>query len=266
MAEKSEAQKRSEDEVRKIMEQRGYNTKSYKKQQKKKHRDFSLLPKIFIAVALVAGVACAVVFFVINPSSKDTKKPENTYDLEGSISNRKHEELAAFRECLDVAGKDHPDYEDPQFYDKLIAEYNGKIACYNSYPDVSNSTEKEILEQGLAVAIENKEKAHNYTSSSSTYTPSTYTPPATTETKKDCSYEYNTLVSLDQQATQAHNEIAAYDKIYESELHNKCDSSPDPQACAISLHTEYSARIGRAQTLLDQARAAKQAYDACLNQ
>lgn len=265
MTETSEAQKRNEDEVRKIMEQRGYNTKAYKKQQKKNYRDFSLIPKIFVAMLLLAGVACAVVFFVLNPP-KESKITEDFHNFETAASRSNEDETAVFHECLDAAGKDHPDYDDPQFYDKLIAEYNNKIACYDSHPNVASSTEKEILEQGLATATENQEKERSYTSSS-TYTPATTsTPTTTTETKKDCSYEYSNLVSLDQQATQAHDEIAAYDKIYEDELHNKCDSSPDPQSCAISLHTEYSMRIGRAQALIEQARAASQAYEACKNQ
>lgn len=268
MAEKSEAQRRDEDEVRKIMEQRGYNTETYKKQQKRKHRDHSLIPKVLIAILLIAGIAGAVVFFTLNSPKSTKKATENTYDTNiEDTSPQTDEEASALQECLDLASEGHPDYEDVQFYDKIIAEYNNKIACYDSYPNAATSAEKEILEKGLAVAIENKEKEHSYTSNSSTNTsPTTSTQNTTATPKNDCIHEYNTLASLDQQATQAHNEIAAYDRIYNDELHSKCDNSPDPQACAISLHTEYSMRIGRAQALLNQAKAAKQAYEACLKQ
>ena len=263
MAEKSEAQKRNEDEVRRVMEQRGYGTKDYKKQQKKKFRDFSIIPKIFIGVLLIGGVGCGV-FFLLSNLQNDTGTSDNISDNASYASDdatKSDTDVNSFFECYDAIGEKEFGIDDAQFWDKTISYYEEIIKCYDTYPDTAGDLElKKEIEQNLAEAIKNKEQESN-----TNYASSITGGSGNTGAEKNCNYEYNNWMALDSEARQAYREADTTTNNFTAEfLHEKCDNTADPVACSEKLQAEAQAKLTEAQTVLGQAQAAKQAYDNCM--
>ena len=264
MSEKSEAQKRNEDEVRRVMEQRGYDTKDYKKQQKKKFRDFSIIPKVFIGIFLIGGVACGIFFLLSNPQN-NTDTNDNSANNDASYASdnatKSDTDANSFFECYDAIGEKDFNINDAQFWDKTISYYEEIIKCYDIYPDTAGDLElKKEIEQNLAEAIKNKEQESN-----TNYTSSISNGSSNTGAEKNCNYEYDSWMALDKEARQAYREAEATTNNFTAEfLHEKCDNTADPVACSERLQAEAQAKLTEAQTALGQAQVAKQAYDSCM--
>lgn len=142
--EKSEAQLRQEEEIRRIKEERGWDTKEYQKALEKVSRS----PKIFKIMSVVLAVAVSVVAILMKDDitsfigsifrSNEPEKIEQK-DLQKQMSD--------FNECLkDI---EIPEIDEPNFYEDLISKYEETISCYVTHPDVSNQSEKTTLEQEL---------------------------------------------------------------------------------------------------------------------
>ncbi len=267
MAEKSEAQRRNENEVRRIMEQRGYDTAAHKKQQKNIFRDHLVIPKIIIGILLIGGVACGVFFVFSNiENSKNSGDLHTDKDASKDISNDMtagtDADNGSFFQCYDAIEEKNIDINDAAFWDKTISYYKAIINCYDMYPDSAVSFgSKEKIEQDLANAIEKKEKEQNGSYGSSNYTYST----ANTETANNCNHEYDSWLTLDKEARQAYKEAeAASDQFTNEYLHEKCDNAADSIACSRSLQEEVQQKLTKAQTAVEQARVARQTYDSCM--
>lgn len=143
--EKTDAQQRNEDEVRRIMRERGFETASESK-SKKKHRDFDFgaIGKALVAIIIIGGLSFGV-FALIN-APKNDKVVKDTSDSEDAPQNADYAGLAA---CLDTAYAD-VEAGDPQFYPKLIASYKAQLDCHSQYPTPDNELEISDIKQRLS--------------------------------------------------------------------------------------------------------------------
>lgn len=153
-SEKSEAQLKNEEEVRRILEQRGYSSAKSKKIVKKSFgRSFSLAP--IIIVILISGLAvCGWFYLKSNPFN--IEKHKSTDDNESSAANT---DQMDFYHCLDSAYSLEISMDDPDFWNKYITRYEQAISCYDKYPSVANVTEKTNLQDKLSKLRENAEKS-----------------------------------------------------------------------------------------------------------
>lgn len=144
MIEKSEAQLRQEEEVRRIKEERGWDTKEYQKVLEKASTS-SKIPKIIgIVLIVIVGVVAVlmkddVANFVESIFRSNEPEKIEQKDLQ--------KQLSSFNECLkDIKASETNELGS---YEDLILKYEKTISCYNSYSDVSNQSEKATLEQEL---------------------------------------------------------------------------------------------------------------------
>lgn len=140
--EKTDAQKRNEDEVRRIMRERGFETASDSKSKKKRRDfDFNIIGKVLVAIIIIGGLSFGVISLINAPKNdemiKDTSANENT------AQNVDYAGLAA---CLDAAYID-VEAGDPQFYPKLIASYEAQLDCHTKYPTPGNESEISSIKQ-----------------------------------------------------------------------------------------------------------------------
>lgn len=142
--EKTDAQQRNEDEVRRIMRERGFETALESKPKKKRRDfDFSIIGKALAAIAVIGGLSFGVFAFINAPKNDEVVK--DTSDNEDTPQNANYAGLAV---CLDAAYTD-VEAGDPQFYPKLIASYKAQLDCYNQYPTSDNESEISDIKQRL---------------------------------------------------------------------------------------------------------------------
>lgn len=154
-SEKNEAQLRNEAEVRRVLEERGYNSASSKKKVKKYfNRGFSVGP--FIYGSILIGIVILGFFFFkdklfgVKPNS-DLNDDSMVVEVDSN--------LTAFRECLDSIDFSEIAIDDIDFWNKHISRHEQAISCYDSYPSVSDLAEKNKLQDELAELKANSEKA-----------------------------------------------------------------------------------------------------------
>ncbi|MBP3899613.1 hypothetical protein J6D24_02310 [Candidatus Saccharibacteria bacterium] len=123
------------------MEERGYNTKAYHKQQRKGSRDLSFLPKIAIATIIVASSIIGGKQLIDNFFQRQSKTSE-IGDL--------HEELAQeFIDCLNSINTEELAPEDANYSTSIITRLKEQLSCYEIYSEISNPTEKATLQSQL---------------------------------------------------------------------------------------------------------------------
>ncbi|MGI6612432.1 MAG: hypothetical protein ACOX0Z_02570 [Candidatus Nanosyncoccaceae bacterium] len=151
MDKKSEAQIRNEEEVRRILEQRGYSTTASKKQTKKVLSNgfpFGIFFKSFLAVGLLVGG-----WMLLQNNSFENKQSDG-FSSE-AMSAKSSEELTGFRDCLMAIDTSEIALDDSEFWSKYVSRYEQTISCYDKYPSVSSSSDKAELENKLARLKEN---------------------------------------------------------------------------------------------------------------
>ena len=142
--EKTDVQQRNEDEVRRIMRERGFETASeFKLKKKRRDFDFSVIGKVLIAIVIIGGLSFGV-FMLIN-APKNDEMVKDTSENEDVPQNADYAGLAA---CLDAAYTD-VEAGDPQFYPKLIASYKAQLDCHSKYPTPDNESEISDIKQRL---------------------------------------------------------------------------------------------------------------------
>ena len=140
--EKTDAQKRNEDEVRRIMRERGFETASESKPKKKRRDfDFSIIGKILFAIVIIGGLSFGVLSLINAPKNDGTVK--DTSADENAAQNADYAGLAI---CLNAAYTD-VEAGDPQFYPKLIASYQAQLDCHTKYPTPGNESEISDIKQ-----------------------------------------------------------------------------------------------------------------------
>ena len=143
--EKTDAQQRNEDEVRRIMRERGFETALESKPKKKRRDfDFSIIGEVLAAIVVIGGLSFGV-FALIN-APKNDEVVKDTSDNEDAPQNADYAGLAV---CLNAAYTD-VEAGDPQFYPKLIASYKAQLDCYNQYPTPDNESEISNIKQRLS--------------------------------------------------------------------------------------------------------------------
>lgn len=152
---KTEAQIKNEEEVRRIMEERGYSSASSKKKVKKTFgNSFPFRP--FIVGFLVIG------FFVgggILLQNKTFEDEQDDNSIEEATSLKKNEELAEFQTCLRDIDASEIALDDVEFWNKHISRYEQMLSCYDDYPSVADPSEKTDLQNKLAEFQNNLESA-----------------------------------------------------------------------------------------------------------
>lgn len=143
--EKTDVQQRNEDEVRRIMRERGFETASESKPKKKcGDFDFGIIGKVLAAIVIVGGLSFGVFALINTPKNDETVK--DTSDDNNAEQNTDYVGLAA---CLNAAYMD-VEVGDPQFYPKLIASYKAQLDCHSQYPTPDNESEISDIKQRLS--------------------------------------------------------------------------------------------------------------------
>ena len=143
MTEKSEAQLRNEEEVRRILESRGYASIP---DEKPASRGFSLRPLIAILFIALLGIG-GWLYLQTNPFSGGQNASTDNSRL------AKYEEYYTLQSCLKAADVSNVEIDDPEFWDKYIAYYEKSIACYNQSSKYSDSSSKAELEQKVFLRL-----------------------------------------------------------------------------------------------------------------
>ena len=139
---KNSAQLKNESAVKRRMQELGYDTsKPYKK---KRQIDFSSFFKSFFAVIILAACGVSVYFFINGfpwasnnqSNSEDGYTEASTMDLD-------------YTSCLASIDDSPIDLEDADFWNKHIVRYEEMIACYDKYPEVADSSERDELQARL---------------------------------------------------------------------------------------------------------------------
>lgn len=163
--EKTDAQQRNEDEVRRIMRERGFETALESKPKKKRRDfDFSIIGKVLAAIVVIGGLSFGV-FALINAPKND----EVVKDTSGNEDTPQNADYAGLAVCLNAAYTD-VEAGDPQFYPKLIASYKAQLDCHNQYPTPDNESEISDIKQRLGnVEIAAKDAGVSQTDIDSAY-------------------------------------------------------------------------------------------------
>lgn len=152
---KTEAQIRNEEEVRRIMEERGYSSASSKKKVKKAFgNSFPFKPFIvgFLVVGLLIGGG-----ILLQNNPFENKQDDNS--INEVASSKSDKELAEFQACLGSIDTSEIALDDMEFWSKHISRYEQAISCYDSYPSVADSSEKTELQNQLAELQNNSKSA-----------------------------------------------------------------------------------------------------------
>ena len=163
--EKTDVQQQNEDEVRRIMRERGFETALESKPKKKRRDfDFSIIGKVLAAIVVISGLSFGVFALINAPKSDEVVK--DTSDNEDTPQNADYAGLAT---CLDAAYTD-VEAGDPQFYPKLIASYKAQLDCHSQYPTPDNESEISGIKQRLGnVEIAAKDDGVSQTDIDSAY-------------------------------------------------------------------------------------------------
>ena len=272
--EKTDAQQRNEDEVRRIMRERGFETALESKPKKKRRDfDFSIIGKVLAAIVVISGLSFGV--FALIKAPKNDEVVKDTSDNEDTPQNADYAGLAV---CLNAAYTD-VEAGDPQFYPKLIASYKAQLDCHNQYPTPDNESEISDIKQRLSnveiaakdagVSQADIESAYSSISQQTTTNQSTnvnttqntgsnyYAPDCSAE-EREVEIRKTLMVREEQQYNSIFNSRKSY-----SEL---ADQAGDNLTQANILYAEQKARIDAAwQTYLDAQAAYNTAYDDMLN-
>lgn len=272
--EKTDAQQRNEDEVRRIMRERGFETALESKPKKKRRDfDFGVIGKVLVAVVIISGLSFGV-FALIN-APKNDEVVKDTSDNEDTPQNADYAGLAV---CLNAAYTD-VEAGDPQFYPKLIASYKAQLDCHSQYPTPDNESEISDIKQRLSnveiaakdagVSQADIESAYSSISQQTTTNQSTnvnttqntgsnYSAPDCSAEEREVEIRKTLMVREEQQYNSIFNSRKSY-----SEL---ADQAGDNLTQANILYAEQKARIDAAwQTYLDAQAAYNTAYDDMLN-
>ena len=155
MSEKSEAQVKNEEAVRRIIQERGYSLATNKKQVTKTFgRSFSIKPFItgFITVGLLFGG-----WMYLRENLFGDKQHEGQFSE--ITTTKDDQEISGFYACLGEVDASEINLDDVEFWRKHIDRYEQTIACYDKYPSVGSLSEKNKLQTTLAEFQENAKQA-----------------------------------------------------------------------------------------------------------
>ena len=270
--EQTDAQKRNEDEVRRIMRERGFETASDSKPKKKQRDfDFSIIGKVLFAIVIIGGLSFGVLSLINAPKSDETVK-----DTSADENTAQNADYAGLAICLNAT---HTDVEagDPQFYPKLIASYQAQLDCHAKYPTPGNESEisdikqrknnVEIAAKDAGVSQSDIDSAYSSISQQTTNVsqPTTNQDTGGNYTAPDCSNEEREVGirrTLMEREEQQYNNMFNNRTSFEEFM----NQAHDNLAQAKILYTEQQARLDAAwQTYQDSIAAYNSAYDAMLN-
>ena len=134
---KNEAQIRNEEEVRRILKERGYSSK-----ESKKHvaETFGFNFKPIAITLLVSGLIIGSWFFLESNLFGQSRNSS-------TFNNSK--ELNDFNNCLESIESTDIAVDDPEFWNKYITRYELTISCYDRFSSVASLTEKNNLHNKL---------------------------------------------------------------------------------------------------------------------
>jgi len=270
--EKTSAQKRNEDEVRRIMRERGFETALDSKPKKKQRDfDFSIIGKVLFAIIVIGGLSFGVISLINAPKNDETVK-----DTSADENTAQNADYAGLAICLNAA---HTDVEagDPQFYPKLIASYQAQLDCHAKYPTPGNESEisdikqrknnVEIAAKDAGVSQSDIDSAYSSISQQTTSVsqPTTNQDTGSNYTAPDCSDEEREVGirrTLMEREEQQYNNIFNSRKSYEELV----DQAGGSFTQSDILYAEQKAKIDAAwQTYKDATTAYNNAYNDLLN-
>ena len=149
VVEKSEAQIRNEQEVKRILAERGY---SYKNQKKKVNKAFAHRFPVFKfgIVVVVLGILCGgAVWLIKHPDFFKNEDLASNNDY-SSTDNYDDAGYLDFLACVNAVDSSDVSIDDAQFWYILKGRYEQTIACYDNYPSVADADTRAELESNLA--------------------------------------------------------------------------------------------------------------------
>ena len=155
MNEKSEAQIRNEEEVHRIMMERGYSSVSNNKNKDKKTFSNNFPFKSFIVGFFVIGFLIGGGILL---QKNLFKNKQNDIPINKTTSSENDEELTKFQACLEAIDASEVALDDTEFWNKHIDRYEQILSCYDNYPSVASSSEKAELQKQLA-ELQNNSKS-----------------------------------------------------------------------------------------------------------
>lgn len=270
--EQTDVQKRNEEEVQRILRERGFETASESKpKEKRQDYNFGIIGKMLFAIIIIGGLSFGALSLINAPKSDETAKDASTNENTAQNAN-----YAGLEACLGTAYA-NVEAGDPQFYSKLIASYQAQLDCHAKYPTPGNESEISGIERRKnSVEIAAKDASENQSDIDSAYNSASQqtagvSQPTTTQnidsnyTAPDCSDEEREVeirLTLAEREEQQYNNIFSSRKSY-SEL---LDQAGGSFAQADILYLEQKAKIDAAwQTYLNSQDAYQSAYNDMLS-
>lgn len=152
---KTEAQIRNEEEVRRIMEERGYSSISSKKKVKKAFSNNFPFKSFIVGFLVIGFLVSGGILLQNNPFGNEQRDSS----IDEATSSKNNEELAKFQACLGAIDTSEIALDDVEFWNKHISRYEQTLSCYDNYPSVADPSEKTELQNQLAELQNNSKSA-----------------------------------------------------------------------------------------------------------
>ena len=143
---KSEAQLRNEEEVKRLLNERGYSPSLSKKQAARAFDDFSIKPILIVLFLFLISIG---VYGWLSTQNKPYKKRYSDIQEDNYTTTYNDREYISFNSCLDSIDDSEISTDDDEFWDKLINKYEQTIACYERYPSVASLSMKNEYQNRL---------------------------------------------------------------------------------------------------------------------
>lgn len=144
--------KNGEDEVARIMSERGYNSEKYIKDMQKEWA-IGVLKIPFMV--LIIGISILMVYFVVYPKITKNGKAEKTSD---DNSYEYSKEYVEYQSCMSQIDTSDISYDDSEFWEKYVRRYESINSCYEKYPTIVSLNERKEVEDKIA---QYKERANS---------------------------------------------------------------------------------------------------------
>ncbi len=149
----------AEDEVTRIMCERGYSSERYKNKLNRSKKIDSIVDALkgpilsLLAIVIVVGGGLILIPWI--SSSKDSKNNNSDNITTAEMSSQ---EYADYLICMGGIDKTDISYEDEEFWKKYVDRYESMLSCYNQFPNIVNASDKSDLENKISYF---KEKAES---------------------------------------------------------------------------------------------------------
>lgn len=106
-------------------------------QQESRLNKFKPIIKVFILLAVIVAV-----IFIAKPYLQNSNQ-SNSYEPSQEVQSKTNE-ITKLSQCLkNIPGS--PETNDPEFYQKIISNYDSTLGCYDEYPKASSTLSRDNI-------------------------------------------------------------------------------------------------------------------------